>query len=58
MVEHVGLGALRAERGAEAGAEIEMLDVETDVDREALLAGPAVIGAAVDRRLRVPPVLL
>src|SRR5258706_10146450 len=45
VVEDVGLGALRPERDAEAGAEVEVLDVEADVDGEALLPRPAVIRA-------------
>jgi hypothetical protein len=56
MVEHVGLGTLRAERGAQAGAEVEVLYVEADVDREALLAGPVVVRAPGNCRIRVPPV--
>jgi hypothetical protein len=53
MVEHVGLGALRAERGAEAGAEVEVLDVEADVDREALPARASGSRAPVDGRIRI-----
>src|SRR5258706_6981141 len=58
VIEDVGLGALRPERGAEAGAEVEVLDVEADVDLEALPAGPVVVSPAVDRGIRVAPVSL
>src|SRR5260221_326310 len=56
IVEDVGLGALRPERRAQAGAELEVLDVEADVDREALAARPVVVPAVDDGRVIVPAV--
>jgi hypothetical protein len=58
IVEHVGLRALRSEGGAEPGAEVEMLDVEADVDGEALLPRPAIAPAADDGGVGVPAVAL
>ena len=53
IVEHVGLGALRPERGAQPLAEVEVLEVEAEVDRQALLAGLVVVGAPGNRRVTV-----
>ncbi len=50
VVQHVGLTRGRKLR-AHARAELEMLDVEADVEREALPVRPDVVGSPGDRRV-------
>jgi hypothetical protein len=47
------LPVARGERCAETFAEIEMLDVKADVDRETLAARSGIAGASNDRGVRI-----
>src|SRR5712692_2099964 len=55
-VEDVGLGGFRPERGAEARAEIEVLDVEADAHGQPPAFRPAVVRPPRDGRVAVAPV--
>src|SRR5712692_11746808 len=55
-VEDVGLGGFRPERGAEARAEIEVLDVESDVHGQPPAFRPAVVRPPRDGRVAVAAV--
>ena len=53
VVEDVGLRALRAEGGAQARAELEVLEVEAEVHGEALAARPAIVRAPCYGRVAI-----
>src|SRR4051812_19657169 len=57
VVEDIGLGAFRAEGGAEARAEFEVLEVEAEVDGETFAAWPTVIRPPRYGRVAVAPVM-
>ncbi len=56
-VEHVRFGTFRAERRAETGAEIEVLDVERKVHCQPPAARPVILGAPRNGRIRIASVL-
>jgi len=51
MIQHVDARDRRREAGTEAIAELEVLDVEADVDRQARAVRPVVHGPAADGRV-------
>src|SRR5687767_1976753 len=55
-IEDIGLRALGPQRGTQPGAELEVLDVEAQVDRQTPPARPVVVTPPRDGRVRVAPV--
>ena len=53
IIQHVGMRPARHQLGAQALAEMEMLEVECEIDRQSPAVRPCVVGTAAQRRITI-----